>query len=137
MRPEDGSSKLDMNVIISNLLKFGVILSSAFVVLGLAIIFVKNPPAFPTTVEQLTSSNFGKTTLDVGVLLSGVAAANPIYVIQLGLIILLATPVLRVVASVLLFAAEKDRTYVVITLIVLGVLLVSIFVVGPAIAPKG
>jgi uncharacterized membrane protein len=136
LKPEDGSSKLDMNIVISNLLKYGVILSTAFVVLGLAIIFVKNPPAFPTTVEQLTSSNFGKTTLDVGVLLSGVAAANPIYVIQLGLIILLATPVLRVVASVLLFAAEKDRTYVAITLIVLVVLLVSIFVIGPAEAPK-
>ena len=136
MKPEADGSKLDMNVVISNLLKFGVIISSAFVILGLALIFVKNPPAFPTTVEQLTSSNFGKTTLDVRVLFSGVAAANPIYVIQLGLIILLATPVLRVLASVLLFAAEKDRTYVVITLIVLAILLFSIFVIGPSITPK-
>jgi uncharacterized membrane protein len=134
LKPEDGGPKPDMNVVISNLLKYGVIISTAFVVLGLAMIFVKNPPAFPTTVEQLTSTNFGKTTLDVGVLFSGVAAANPIYVIQLGLIVLLATPVLRVVASVILFAAEKDRTYVVITLIVLGVLLISIFVIGPAVA---
>jgi uncharacterized membrane protein len=38
---------------------------------------------------------------------------------------------------VILFAAEKDRTYVVITLIVLGVLLVSIFVIGPAVATNG
>jgi uncharacterized membrane protein len=136
LNPEDRSSRLDMNIVISNLLRFGVILSSAFIVVGLAIIFVKNPPAFPATVEQLTASNFGKTTLDAGVLLSGVAAANAIYVIQLGLIILLATPVVRVAASVILFAAEKDRTYVAITLIVLGILIVSIFVIGPEIAPK-
>jgi uncharacterized membrane protein len=49
--------------------------------------------------------------------------------IQLGLLLLIATPVSRVVLSVAVFAAQRDRRYVLITLIVLVVLLYSLF--GP------
>ena len=43
-----------------------------------------------------------------------------------GLLILIATPVARVVFSLVAFAMERDRVYVVVTLIVLIVLLYSI-----------
>ena len=46
-------------------------------------------------------------------------------IIQLGLVLLMATPVARVVFSIWAFAAEKDRMYVAFTLIVLAVLLFS------------
>lgn len=46
--------------------------------------------------------------------------------IQLGLLLLIATPVARVAFSVWAFAKEGDRTYVGITLIVLAVLLYSL-----------
>jgi uncharacterized membrane protein len=42
--------------------------------------------------------------------------------IQLGLLVLIATPVLRVVVSVYSFARMRDTLYVVVTLIVFGVL---------------
>ncbi len=48
-------------------------------------------------------------------------------VIQLGLILLIATPVARVFFSVIAFIFEKDYMYVVFTLIVLSVLLYSLF----------
>jgi len=48
-------------------------------------------------------------------------------IIQLGLLVLIATPVARVVFSVFAFARERDFTYVFLTLIVLGVLLYSLF----------
>lgn len=48
-------------------------------------------------------------------------------IMQLGLLLLIATPVARVVFSVLAFAMEGDRLYVVFTLIVLSVLLYSLF----------
>ena len=44
-------------------------------------------------------------------------------VIQLGLLLLIATPVARVAFSVFAFAKQRDWTFVVITLIVLGLLL--------------
>src|SRR5438128_1499217 len=52
-------------------------------------------------------------------------------VIQLGLLLLIATPVARVVFSVFAFARQRDFTYVGLTLIVLGVLLYSLFVGYP------
>ncbi len=48
-------------------------------------------------------------------------------VIQLGLLLLIATPVMRVVFSVIGFARERDTQYVVFTLIVLAILLWSLF----------
>lgn len=48
-------------------------------------------------------------------------------VIQVGLLLLIATPVARVIFSVFGFAAERDRMYVVFTLIVLLILLFSLF----------
>jgi uncharacterized membrane protein len=52
-------------------------------------------------------------------------------IIQLGLLLLIATPVARVVISVIGFARQRDFTYVVLTLIVLVVLLYSLFFEGP------
>ena len=48
-------------------------------------------------------------------------------IIQIGLLLLIATPVMRVVFSMIAFALEKDRLYVVLTLIVLVILLLSLF----------
>jgi uncharacterized membrane protein len=47
--------------------------------------------------------------------------------IQLGLLILIATPVARVLFSVFAFIYEKDWTYVAITMIVLAMLCYSLF----------
>ncbi len=48
-------------------------------------------------------------------------------VMQLGLLLLIATPIVRVIFSVFAFAIEGDRMYVLFTLIVLAVLLYSLF----------
>ncbi len=50
--------------------------------------------------------------------------------IQLGIVILIATPIARVVFSAWAFAAQRDYTYVTVTLIVLGVLLFSLLTGG-------
>jgi uncharacterized membrane protein len=47
-------------------------------------------------------------------------------IIQLGLLVLLATPVARVLFSIVAFAMQRDRLYVGITMVVLAVLLYSI-----------
>jgi uncharacterized membrane protein len=46
--------------------------------------------------------------------------------IQLGLLVLIATPIARVAFSVFAFLYERDWTYVVVTLIVLGLLFYSL-----------
>ena len=47
--------------------------------------------------------------------------------IQLGVLLLIATPIARVVFSIIAFALQRDRTCIVVTLIVLGVLFYSLF----------
>lgn len=64
---------------------------------------------------------------DFSGLVAGLVALRPIALAQAGLVVLIATPVLRVAASVVAFAVEEDRLYAAITLIVLGILLVSLF----------
>jgi uncharacterized membrane protein len=48
-------------------------------------------------------------------------------IMQLGLLLLIATPIVRVIFSIFAFAIEGDRMYVLFTLIVLAVLLYSLF----------
>lgn len=51
-------------------------------------------------------------------------------IMQLGLLLLIATPVSRVAFSVAAFAWQRDYLYVALTLFVLAVLLLSIFFLG-------
>jgi uncharacterized membrane protein len=50
----------------------------------------------------------------------------PLATIQIGLLLLIATPVARVVFSIAAFALERDRMYVAITLVVLAILAYSL-----------
>lgn len=59
---------------------------------------------------------------------ANLAALRPVGFAQLGLVVLLCTPVARVAASVLAFALEGDRLYTVVTGLVLAILLTSILV---------
>jgi uncharacterized membrane protein len=66
---------------------------------------------------------------DFGSLAAALSALRPVGLAQLGLLVLVATPVVRVGASVAAFALEGDRLYAAITLVVLAILLTSLFVV--------
>jgi uncharacterized membrane protein len=57
---------------------------------------------------------------------NGIAHGRSESLIQLGLLMLMATPVARVALSVVAFALERDRTYVAITLVVLTGLVASL-----------
>lgn len=67
-------------------------------------------------------------TTDFSNLPGRLVSLEPAAIVQLGLVVLLATPVTRVAASVIGFAMEGDRLYATITLAVLLILLTSIFV---------
>ena len=65
-----------------------------------------------------------KSPIDI---FQGVMQLNARAIIQLGLLLLIATPVARVLFSAIAFAIERDGMYVVITLVVLAILLFSLF----------
>jgi uncharacterized membrane protein len=64
---------------------------------------------------------------DFATIRTGLIEARPIAIAQAGLLVLIATPVVRVMASVVAFVLERDRLYAAITLGVLTILLVSLF----------
>lgn len=56
---------------------------------------------------------------------------RPLALIQLGLLLLILTPIARVAFSVLAFAKQGDRLFVVLALLVLVILLLSFFGYAP------
>jgi uncharacterized membrane protein len=59
-------------------------------------------------------------------IVAGAMMLRPRSVIQFGVLLLIATPILRVAVAVVGFAMERDRQYVVIAAIVLALLLLSL-----------
>ena len=105
------------------LLRAGVLLAAAVVLIGgvLYLAEAKNHIAdyhsFHSEPKELRSPR---------IVVHNAFSGNPAAIIELGLLLLILTPVARVVFSVLAFAREHDYMYVVMTLIVLGVLLYSL-----------
>lgn len=135
MNPEE--QDVGLSDAISKVLRYGVVLSSLVLAAGLALMLLAPPPGAPESLQGTISADFGGPTLSPTTLLSGLAMGNPISLLQLGTVILFATPIVRVVASMLLFLREKDMMYVGITTLVLVMLLLAIFVLGPLLAPGG
>ena len=59
--------------------------------------------------------------------LEGIRHFDSRSIIRLGILLLIATPIMRVVFCVYSFAAQKDKVYVLISTVVLTVLLYSFF----------
>ena len=112
-----------VETIVANLLRAGVWLAAAVVALGGIIFLVRHGRAMPQY-ARFVGEPFELRT--VSGIIRGSASFHGRNIIQLGLLLLIATPVARVAFSVVAFALERDRLYVVITLIVLAVLLFSL-----------
>lgn len=118
-----------MSNIIGWVLQGGVILSSALVCIGFVLLI--------TSSGALTGSRTDIFPHSLGALWRGLQGWHPQSMIVLGLLLLIATPVVRVIVSMLAFALEHDWRYVIITCLVFAILLISfIFVTGgPAMPP--
>ncbi len=108
-------------IMISNVLRIGVLLSGAVILVGVVLYY---------THPQAKTSGALSYPHTLGAVIPGILAGNAEAVITLGLLILLATPVLRVAVSIGAFALEHDWLYVGITTLVLALLLSSILVLG-------
>lgn len=109
--------------LISNLLKYGVILSSVIVLVG-GILYLMNHGAEPVN-YQIFQGEPAEFCSPKGVL-TAVLSGRRRGIIQLGLLVLIATPIIRVIISFLTFLRYRDLTYMVITGLVLISLLYSL-----------
>jgi len=110
--------------IIAQLLRAGV-LTAALVVIGGAIPYLASNPRLRVNYRTFHGEPMELKTVP-GIVHSAFSG-NTLAIMQLGLLLLIATPIARVVFSVFAFAREGDHMYVAFTLIVLAVLLYSLF----------
>jgi uncharacterized membrane protein len=113
-----------MDEIMGGLLRTGVVLAAAIVLVGGAVYLTRH---------RVPVTNYGVFQGEPGDLrsVSGIfheaLAFHGRGLIQLGLLVLIATPVARVAFSFFAFLYERDWTYVLVTLFVLGLLVYSLF----------
>ena len=116
-----------MNNILGIVLRSGVVLSGVIVAIG-TILFVANHSLDDTSAYLAYNPGLiphGNFPVSLTGIATGLESLDPFSLIELGFLVLLATPVARVALSLLLFAAEKDRMYVYLTAAVLVILLFS------------
>jgi uncharacterized membrane protein len=121
--PPDDWNDHSIELIIGTLLRVGVLLSASVVLIGGIIYLFRHGLATASyrTFEGDLSPLRSLPGITHGILqLSGRA------IIQLGLLLLIATPVARVVFSAVAFARERDYLYVAFTLAVLAILAYSL-----------
>lgn len=112
-----------MEYIMGRLLQSGVILASLVVLAG-GVLYVRAHPNAIANYRVFSSEPANLRRL-CGVF-SGIAAGDPGAIIQLGILLLIATPVARVAFAIVAFAIERDRLYVAVSVAVLAVLLGSL-----------
>lgn len=120
-----------VELLISNLLRIGVVSSLLVVVVGLVISFVHHPAYLEAARMQQVVSPSHPAWHSISELLSGLRHFRGEAIIMAGLLLLIATPVMRVAVSIVAFVVERDFTFVVVTSFVLAMLILS-FVLGKA-----
>jgi uncharacterized membrane protein len=121
MKPLDDDR---MEGLISYLLRAGVVIA-ALVVIGGAVPYLLQQPR--AHVDYRTFHGEPDNLKAVHGIIATALSGDPRGIMQLGLLLLIATPIARVMFSAAAFAMERDRMYVGFTLLVLAVLLYSLF----------
>jgi uncharacterized membrane protein len=112
-----------METMMGRLLQAGVLLASAVVLAG-GVLFVR--ANFGHIADYRTFAGEPDGLRHARGLFRLLMAGDPAAVIQVGVLLLIATPVARVVFAVIAFALERDRLYVAVSLTVLAVLAASL-----------
>ena len=113
---------------IGGLLRVGVVVAAVVTCLGGALLLLQHggdPVAHRTFIGEPAALE------SIVGIVRGAMALNGDAIAQLGILLLIATPVARVAFTLVAFVLQRDRTYVVITSIVLTLLLYA-FVFGKA-----
>lgn len=112
-----------MEILMGNMLRYGVLISALFVFSGAVIYLVQHGHEKP---QYHLFSGEPFRFISLRQILKNAVKGHARSIIQLGLLLLIATPIARIVFSIIGFILEKDYLYVTITTIVLLVIIVSI-----------
>ena len=105
---------------IGRLLQIGVLIAAGVTIVGGGLLLLQHGAAAPAF-SVFHGEPIRLTSLNG--IFRGALAMQSDAIVQLGLVLLIATPVARVAFTLAAFVLQKDRTYVVITALVLVLLL--------------
>ena len=108
--------KIERNI--GKILRVGVFVSTTVIIIGILMFLLSGHSGYA---EGVWPDKFKE-------ILSGLVEFKALAWLMTGLFLLILTPVLRVVASIVAFAKEGDKLYVAITTLVLIILIVAMFV---------
>lgn len=114
----------DMQAIIGWILRAGVLVSMSVVFIGGIVFIYRHGHETP---DYHTFKGVPDFVHNASGIINGIFTLRGRAIIQAGIILLIATPVIRVVFSAVGFILEKDYLYVGITLIVLLIIFISMF----------
>lgn len=134
MMPESTTTDPQMRRLerrISDLLRVGVLLSLGLIVLGSTLTFLHHPEYGTSGADLARLTHPGAAFPHTwGELTGGLMQGHGQSIVLLGLLVLIATPFVRVGVSVIAFLRHGDRVYALITLGVLVLLLLSLALGG-------
>ena len=113
-----------MEASISRMLRAGVTISTAIVLLG-GILYLRQPLTKDPDYSHFIAER--EWLPNIAGVLQGAAHLSAGSIIQLGILLLIATPIIRVAFCIAGFARQKDRLYVFISSTVLMILIYSLF----------
>lgn len=115
----------DIELFIGQVLRTGVITACSIALVG-GILYLAQQGA-ASVPDYAAFKGEGAEYTSFGGIFRGAASGSATEIIQLGVLVMLATPLLRIFFSGIAFAMERDKLYVMITTLVLGIILFSMF----------
>lgn len=113
----------ELDITVAGMLRFGVSLAAAVVFAG-GVLLLRHP--WSAILDYTHFQAGGPALRTLRGIVHGAIRLDPKSIIQLGLVLLIATPVARVVYCIVGFARQRDRFYVLVSSIVLAVLIYSL-----------
>ena len=108
---------------VGNQLRVGVIISAIVTLIG-GVFYIFHYGSMSTNYQHF--HRVAVNLCNIKGILQSALQLSPQGIIQLGVLLLLATPIVRVALSIFGFALQRDRLYTIITIIVFVVLMYSL-----------
>jgi len=118
-----------LNPIVSAFLRYGVAVAAAVMMMGLVMLFAQVGPKAFVSMPRARVTDVTTDLTSLRAVLRELVPPEPQAVMDAGVLLLIATPVLTVGASAVAFAFEHDWLYAAIAGVVLSMLLLG-FVLG-------
>jgi uncharacterized membrane protein len=109
---------------IGRVLQIGVLIAAAVTLVGGILLLAKQGGTVPAFAPFKGQPGY---LTSVGGIVRAVREGRSDALVQLGILLLIAVPIVRVACTLVAFVLQRDKTYVLITLVVLGLLMYGLF----------